>query len=134
MVIIIGATPNGLDHRTAGRSRGLSCALTVLLVVVTLFLVGGSPAHAGPRADLVDCGDTDAPMPASPYGDGSFIVPPATAFTELPAGYDPGDIVDAQDPFRSPEAVSIESVYGTAAQWWTFDTGCTGKFVAGAGT
>ncbi|MGH3971824.1 MAG: hypothetical protein ACRDS9_00635 [Pseudonocardiaceae bacterium] len=113
----------------------LSRALTVLLVAITLIVAGtASSAYASPRADLIDCGDTDAPMPASPYGDGSFIVRPSTAVTELPDDYDPGAVVDAEDPFRSPDEVSIESVYGTAAQWWTYDTGCTGKFVAGAGT
>lgn len=107
----------------------------MLLVLVSLLLVAtASSAHAGPRGDLIDCGDTDAPIPASPYGDGSFIVRPSTAETELPAGYEPGEIVDATDPFRSPDEVSLESTYGTAYRWWVYDVGCTGKFVAGAGT
>lgn len=128
-------TPNGFGRSVASRPGALSRALAAFLVLVALLVAGSAtPTHATPRADIIDCGDTDAPMPASPYGDGSFIVPPSTALKELPEGYEPGGVVDAQDPFRSPEEVSIESVYGTAAQWWTFETGCTGKFVAGAGT
>lgn len=125
---------------TTGRSRVLVRLLAAAAVVVGLLLglfgtvTTASPATASPRGDILDCGDTDAPMPASPYGDGSFIVRPSTAETELPKGYDPGQIIDATDPFRSPEEVSLESAYGTAPRWWVYETGCTGRFVAGAGT
>lgn len=113
----------------------LSRALTLLVVLVPLLLAGtASSAHGGPRGDLIDCGDTNAPIPASPYGDGSFIARPSTAETELPAGYQPGEIVDAADPFRSPDEVSLESAYGTAPRWWVYEAGCTGRFVASAGT
>lgn len=137
MVIIVSrvGTPNGFGRIKAGLPRRVSRALTALLVLVSLLLaVTASSAHAIPRGDLIDCGDTDAPIPASPYGDGSFIVRPSTAETELPAGYKPGEIVDASDPFRSLDTVSLESTHGTAYRWWVYDTGCTGKFVAGAGT
>lgn len=125
---------------TTGRSRVLVRLLAAAAVVVGLLLglfgtvTTASPATASPRGDILDCGDTDAPMPASPYGDGSFIVRPSTAEAELPNGYDPGQIIDATDPFRSPEEVSLEAAYGTAPRWWVYETGCTGRFVAGAGT
>lgn len=128
-------TLNGFGRGKTPRRRALARALTALLVLAWMLLAGSaSSAQASPRGDLIDCGDTDAPIPASPYGDGSFIVRPSTAETELPAGYKPGEIIDASDPFRSPETVSMESTYGTAYRWWVYEVGCTGKFVAGAGT
>jgi hypothetical protein len=137
VVIIVSrvGTTNGSGHNTVGLTRTVSRALAALLVLVSLLLAGtSSSAHASPRGDLIDCGDTDAPIPASPYGDSSFIVRPPTAEAELPAGYKSGEIVDTSDPFRSPDTVSLESTYGTAYRWWVYDVGCTGKFVAGAGT
>lgn len=126
---------NGFGREETTRRRATPRAVLALLALVSLLLAGtASSAHAGPRGDLIDCGDTDAPIPASPYGDGSFIARPSNAETELPAGYKPGEIVDASDPFRSPDTVSLESTYGTAYRWWVYDVGCTGKFVAGAGT
>lgn len=110
-------------------------AVVCLLMLAATMLSGTvSAAAVSPRGDLINCGDTDAPIPASPHGDGSFIVEPSTADTTLPKRWKPGEIDDATDPFRNPDTVSIESVYGTGPQWWTYDTGCTGQFVAGAGT
>ncbi|MGH3351483.1 MAG: hypothetical protein ACRDPS_12535 [Nocardioides sp.] len=47
---------------------------------------------------------------------------------------DPEKVDDDLDPFRNKDEVSLESAYGTSPQWWTYDNGCTGQFVAGAGT
>jgi hypothetical protein len=55
---------------------------------VSMVLVGTvSAAYAGPRVDLIDCGDTDAPLLANPNADRAFIVPPSIAVTELPEDY-----------------------------------------------
>jgi hypothetical protein len=118
------------------RRRTLRRILALLLVtVVTVATFGfASSAAALSGLDVIDCGDSDAPMPASPYGDGSFIARPSTAETKLPDNYEPGRIVEETDPFRHPDDVSLESVYGTAPSWWVYDTGCMGRFVAGAGT
>ncbi|MBO0842038.1 MAG: hypothetical protein J2O46_02550 [Nocardioides sp.] len=94
------------------------------------------------------CNNLDAPMPASPYGDGSFIVRMSILGAAQQAGEKvnpdtgksastaakPGAVDPQKDPFRNKDNVSIESVYGTTPQWWTYDNGCTGQFVAGAGT
>lgn len=69
------------------------------------------------------CNNLDAPIPASPHGFGSFIINPGVD----PAGRSP-------DPFGAEHPASLESVYGTSPQWFTFDNGCTGQFMAGAGT
>ncbi|MGY0388911.1 restriction endonuclease fold toxin-2 domain-containing protein [Nocardioides sp. WG-D5] len=91
-------------------------ALLALTFVVIGSVVGGSPAHA---ADLA-CNNDDAPIPASPHGAGSWIVQ---------LGESPKDA----DPFDD-DGVTLESTYGTTPQLWTYDNGCTGQFVAGAGT
>lgn len=69
------------------------------------------------------CNNLDAPIPASPHGFGSFIINPGVD----PAGRSP-------DPFAAEHPASLESVYGTSPQWFTFDNGCTGQFMAGTGT
>ncbi|TQL70291.1 TrbL/VirB6 plasmid conjugal transfer protein [Nocardioides albertanoniae] len=91
-------------------------ALLGLTFVVIGSIVAGSPAGA---ADLA-CNNDDAPIPASPHGAGSWIV----QLEESPKDADPFD----------DEGVSLESTYGTTPQLWTYDNGCTGQFVAGAGT
>ncbi|GGR60701.1 hypothetical protein GCM10010197_29690 [Nocardioides luteus] len=83
------------------------------------------------------CNNLDAPMPASPYGDGSFIVRMTALGAASKAGTelnDPKKVDDELDPFRNKDEVSLESAYGTSPQWWTYDNGCTGQFIAGAGT
>lgn len=126
----------GREPQRTFESPRLPRAITTIAVLLALYggLLMASPASATPLRDILACGDTDAPVPASPYGDGSFIARPATAVTDLPEGWKPGEIDDATDPFRNADEVSLESVYGTAPQWWTYDTGCAGQFVAGAGT
>lgn len=112
----------------------------VMLAVVLLFLAAGvvgtaTPALAGVRSDILGCNNDDAPLPASPYGDSSFIVKPSTADRFKPSkDTKPGAVDPDVDPFRHPETVSLESTYGATPQWWTYDNGCTGQFVAGAGT
>ncbi|MDR7313714.1 hypothetical protein J2S40_004772 [Nocardioides luteus] len=69
------------------------------------------------------CNNLDAPIPASPHGFGSFVV-------EL----DIDRAGRSADPFAAEHPASIESVYGTSPQWFTYDNGCTGQFVADAGT
>ena len=69
------------------------------------------------------CNNLDAPIPASPHGFGSFII-------EL----DVNRAGRAADPFAAEHPASIESVYGTSPQWFTYDNGCTGQFMASAGT
>lgn len=91
-----------------------------VLVFAALCVV--APASAVDLPSLLDpCNNTDAPIPASPQGPASL-----TVRVTKPAK-------DA-DPFADPDDLSIESVYGTTPQWWTYDNGCTGQFVAGAGT
>lgn len=82
------------------------------------------------------CNNTDPPMPASPYGDGSWIVRLSTADPVITGGHQVagGDTSSrAADPFTD-KGVSLESVYGTTPQWFTYDNGCTGRVMAGAGT
>ncbi|MBG6098575.1 DNA/RNA non-specific endonuclease [Nocardioides luteus] len=69
------------------------------------------------------CNNLDAPIPASPHGFGSFVV----KLDIDRAGW-------SADPFADEHPASIESVYGTSPQWFTYDNGCTGQFVAEAGT
>lgn len=69
------------------------------------------------------CNNLDAPIPASPHGFGSFVV-------EL----DIDRAGRSADPFAADHPASIESVYGTSPQWFTYDNGCTGQFIADAGT
>ena len=97
------------------RSRLLTALLALTFVIIGS-MVASAPAGA---ADLA-CNNDDAPIPASPNGAGSWIV----QLGESPKGGDPFDDDD----------VSLESTYGTTPQLWTYDNGCTGQFVAGAGT
>jgi hypothetical protein len=152
-----------------GRARVGGRIAAVLAVVLALICLPIAPAAAdpeipipgpGPNIPLPDiplpdlpgggipnptdlCNNDDAPIPASPYGDGSFIVRHSGS---LPGGSNMnvfihgGHVVvdektmDKQaDPFKDPN-VSLESTYGTTPQWWSYDNGCTGKLVAGAGT
>ncbi|EGD40918.1 serine/arginine repetitive matrix protein 2 [Nocardioidaceae bacterium Broad-1] len=69
------------------------------------------------------CNNLDAPIPASPHGFGSFVVK-----------LDIDRAGRSADPFADEHPASIESVYGTSPQWFTYDNGCTGQFVAEAGT
>ncbi|MFE6507748.1 DNA/RNA non-specific endonuclease [Nocardioides sp. NPDC057767] len=69
------------------------------------------------------CNNLDAPIPASPHGFGSFVVK-----------LDIDRAGRSADPFADQHPASIESVYGTSPQWFTYDNGCTGQFVAEAGT
>ncbi|GGR63845.1 hypothetical protein J2S40_004774 [Nocardioides luteus] len=89
-------------------------ALLALTFTLGAF-VAGSPAGA---VDLA-CNNDDAPIPASPHGSGSWIV----QLGESPKNGDPFD-----------DDVTLESTYGTTPQLWTYDNGCTGQFVSGAGT
>ncbi|MFE3997199.1 Tox-REase-5 domain-containing protein [Nocardioides sp. YIM B13467] len=91
--------------------------LLALTFVVIGSVVAGSPAGA---AGLDACNNDDAPIPASPHGAGSWIVQ---------LGESPKD----GDPFDD-DGVTLEATYGTTPQLWTYDNGCTGQFVAGAGT
>ncbi|MFE6509393.1 hypothetical protein ACFVDI_20125 [Nocardioides sp. NPDC057767] len=134
-------------QRTALRRR----AAALVVLVVALLSVAG-PAAAGPKGIDIPipfdptgglsgvsdaCNNLDAPMPASPYGDGSFIVRMTALGAASKVGTelnDPEKINDELDPFRNKDEVSLESAYGTSPQWWTYDNGCTGQFVAGAGT
>ncbi|EGD42824.1 putative serine/arginine repetitive matrix protein 2 [Nocardioidaceae bacterium Broad-1] len=76
---------------------------------------------AGPVALDLGCDNDDPPIPASPRGPGSLAI----QVTKPPSA-------DA-DPFTD-EGVTLESVYGTTPQWWTYKNGCTGQFIASAGT
>ena len=98
------------------RSRLFAALLALVFVCIGLF-VATSPAGA---ADIKPCNNDEAPIPASPHGAGSWIVQ---------LGESPKD----GDPFDD-DGVTLESTYGTTPQLWTFDNGCTGQFVAGAGT
>ncbi|MER6936448.1 DNA/RNA non-specific endonuclease [Nocardioides sp. NPDC127514] len=91
-------------------------ALLALTFVIIGSVAVGSPAGA---ADLA-CNNDEAPIPASPHGAGSWIVQ---------IGESPKDA----DPFDD-DGVTLESTYGTTPQLWTYDNGCTGQFVSGAGT
>ncbi|GGU42511.1 hypothetical protein [Nocardioides albus] len=139
--------PRSARHRTALRRRA---AAFVVLVVALLSVAG--PAAAGPKGIDIPipfdptgglsgvsdaCNNLDAPMPASPYGDGSFIVRMTALGAASKVGTelnDPEKVNDELDPFRNKDEVSLESAYGTSPQWWTYDNGCTGQFIAGAGT
>lgn len=102
-----------------GRSAHMRRWAIVALLFGAVVLIGSqTPASA---LDLSPCNNTDAPIPASPYGDGSL-------------GVKVGDADADADPFESPDEVTLESVYGTAPQLWTYDNGCTGQFIAEAGT
>ncbi|MEI7055635.1 DNA/RNA non-specific endonuclease [Nocardioides sp. CCNWLW239] len=85
------------------------------------FIIGavvvGPPAGAD---GLGPCNNDEAPIPASPHGAGSWIV-------QL------GESPEGGDPFED-DGVTLESTYGTTPHLWTYDNGCTGQFVAGAGT
>ena len=140
--------PRPAHHRTPLRRR----AAALVVLVVALLSVAGPAAAAGPKGIDIPipfdptgglsgvsdaCNNLDAPMPASPYGDGSFIVRMTALGAASKAGTqlnDPEEINDELDPFRNKDEVSLESAYGTTPQWWTYDNGCTGQFVAGAGT
>ncbi|MEU6136758.1 hypothetical protein [Nocardioides sp. NPDC047086] len=140
--------PRPAHHRTPLRRR----AAALVVLVVALLSVAGPAAAAGPKGIDIPipfdptgglsgvsdaCNNLDAPMPASPYGDGSFIVRMTALGAASKAGTelnDPEKINDELDPFRNKDEVSLESAYGTTPQWWTYDNGCTGQFVAGAGT
>lgn len=104
---------------TSRRSRAVVCLLAAVVLAV-LAVLSAAPAHAVVRGDILGCNNDDAPLPASPQGPASMAV----RVTKAPA--------DA-DPFTDPQ-VSIESVYGTTPQFFTYDNGCTGQFMAGAGT
>lgn len=93
-------------------------ALRFGLVAAFALVSVAPPAKA---LDLDPCNNTDAPIPASPYGDGSWTV-------KL------GDPEEGADPFDNPDEVTLESVYGTTPKWATYDNGCTGQFMAGAGS
>ncbi|WP_211352514.1 hypothetical protein [Nocardioides albertanoniae] len=133
-----------------GRLRRRAAALVVL--VLALLALAGPASAIGPKGIDIPipfdptgglsgvgdaCNNLDAPMPASPYGDGSFIVRMTALGAASKAGTklnDPEKVNDELDPFRNKDKVSLESAYGTSPQWWTYDNGCTGQFVAGAGT
>lgn len=142
----------GLDTPPPGGSGGSTSdwrrrAAAVVVLVLGL-LSFAAPASAidipipfdptGGLSGVSDaCNNLDAPMPASPYGDGSFIVRMTALGAASKAGTelnDPTKVDSELDPFRNKDEVSLESAYGTSPQWWTYDNGCTGQFVAGAGT
>lgn len=112
-----------LGDRAPDRARRQTCwarlAVAVTCLAACLGVIVGA---AGPATglDLDACNNTEAPIPASPYGDGSWIVRS-------------GDAPADADPFDDP-GTTLESTYGTTPKLWTFDNGCTRQFVAGAGT
>ena len=67
------------------------------------------------------CDNDTPPIPASPRGPGSLVIQVT----------DPPD--EDADPFTDKD-VTLESVYGTTPSWWTYKNGCTGQFIANAGT
>ncbi|OIJ24133.1 hypothetical protein [Nocardioides luteus] len=141
-----------MSSRPAPRRTALRRRAAALVVLVVALLSVAGPAAAGTRGIDIPipfdptgglsgvsdaCNNLDAPMPASPYGDGSFIVRMTALGAASKAGTelnDPEKINDELDPFRNKDEVSLESAYGTSPQWWTYDNGCTGQFIAGAGT
>ncbi|MFI5623791.1 Tox-REase-5 domain-containing protein [Nocardioides sp. NPDC051685] len=89
--------------------------------VAAVLLFHPFTASSAQTLDLDPCNNTGAPIPASPYGDGAW-------------GVKLNNVATDADPFNNPETVTLESVYGTTPAWVTYDNGCTGQFMAGAGT
>lgn len=109
--------------RLCRRGGALAAVLTLALVFL-VGVAGATPATADPAGSPggLDLGcNNDAPIPAAPGGAGGFAARP-------------GDAAPDADPFENPGAASLESVYGPVPQWWTYDNGCTGQFIAAAGT
>lgn len=109
-------------RRAFGRLLALATLLLALLTALPAAAID-VPFDPLPIPGEDACNNLDAPIPASPHGFGSFVV-------ELEidrAGR-------SADPFATQHPASIESVYGTSPQWFTYDNGCTGQFVADAGT
>lgn len=132
MSVVAGRTLHVKAARAASRDRGGRRAFGRLLALATLLLtlLTALPAAAIdvpfdplpiPGEDA--CNNLDAPIPASPHGFGSFVVK-----------LDIDQAGRSADPFADQHPASIESVYGTSPQWFTYDNGCTGQFVADAGT
>lgn len=109
-------------RRTFGRLLGLATLLLALLTALPAAAID-VPFDPLPIPGKDACNNLDAPIPASPHGFGSFVV-------EL----DIDRAGRSADPFAAQHPASIESVYGTSPQWFTYDNGCTGQFVADAGT
>jgi hypothetical protein len=122
--------------------------VAVLLALAFLGLASTSASALPDLPDLPDvpgidlpspsdvCNNTDAPVPASPYGDGSWIVrmsPGAEALIHGGHTVDGQRVATLKDPFTDA-GVSLESTYGTTPQWWTYDNGCGGRWLAAAGT
>lgn len=112
-------------------------ALLVVLTMLALLGVSTGPAAA---IDLPiplptpGCGKGDPPTPASPYGDGSWIVRLSSAEALIQGGHQvAGAEQSAADPFTDP-TVSFESTYGVTPQWWAYDNGCVGGIFAGIGS
>lgn len=138
------------QERTS-RARVVRRLLVVLVVVFGLFGMSAAPAaalnipnplpnipvpHISVPNPLDACNNLDAPTPASPYGDGSWIVRLSSVDVVARGGRSVNGEAGSStgDPFDNPDSVSLESTYGSTPQWWTYDNGCTGRFVAGAGT
>ncbi|MFE7223594.1 DNA/RNA non-specific endonuclease [Nocardioides sp. NPDC057577] len=108
------------------RAFGRLLALTTLLLALLTALPAAAidvPFDPLPIPGEDACNNLDAPIPASPHGFGSFVVK-----------LDIDRAGRSADPFAAQHPASIESVYGTSPQWFTYDNGCTGQFVAEAGT
>lgn len=109
------------QHQRAQGRWILVRLLVVLCIAVALTVYAAPAAYASPARLDLGCDNDEPPIPASPHGPGSLIV----QVTGPPRK-------DA-DPFTDKD-VSLESVYGTTPQWWTLKNGCTGQFIASAGT
>ena len=109
-------------RRAFGRLLALATLLLALLTALPAAAID-VPFDPLPIPGEDACNNLDAPIPASPHGFGSFAV-------EL----DIDRAGRSADPFAAEHPASIESVYGTSPQWFTYDNGCTGQFVADAGT
>lgn len=117
----------------------VAAVLLSLLTVGLLLPMGGTASastHHGSsvRSDVLGCNNDDPPTPASPGGSGSFAARMQKEGQQPASTVEPGKVDPKADPFLNPKQVSLESVYGPVPQWITYDNGCTGQFVAGAGT
>ncbi|MFE6644995.1 DNA/RNA non-specific endonuclease [Nocardioides sp. NPDC057772] len=109
-------------RRWFGRLLALATLLLALLTALPATAID-VPFDPLPIPGEDACNNLDAPIPASPHGFGSFVVK-----------LDVDRAGRSADPFAAKHPASIESVYGTSPQWFTYDNGCTGQFVADAGT
>lgn len=103
-------------------SRWTTVRLLLALCLLLAPVAYAAPAVAGGPAMLdLGCDNDTPPIPASPRGPGSLVIQVT----------DPPD--EDADPFTDKD-VTLESVYGTTPSWWTYKNGCTGQFIANAGT